>query len=341
MSPRLGAGVMIGIGLATASLGLASSLLAAIPPEGSVAPALNLTDLDGNAFDPEKVKGRPYVLIFGELYHQPTRQSVAEVDKVLNDPRLLGDTITPILIIAQGASRLDLKTQADSLGLAGLILHDPQRKAFAGYRISVMPSVVVVGPEGKVIYGLAALTVRFDDILRDALLVSLGRLSAERFAETLHPSEEASLTEEQIRANRLTQLARQLGRRGLDEMADEKYQEALSLWPQSVEARLGLGRLNLHRNRIADAEKQFRAVLATNPNIVEATLGIAYVQMVRGGNELAEAERLVREVLDRDDSQPRAHYLLGRISEARGKAAEAAASYKRAAELLLERQSVE
>lgn len=341
MRHRLTTALMIGIGLLAASPDLASSAWAAIPPEGSAAPALNLTDLDGNPFDSEQVKGRTYVLIFGELYHQPTRQGVAEIDKVLTDPRLAGDTITPILVIAQDASRLDLKTQADSLGLAGLILHDPQRKAFADYRVSVMPTVVVVGPDGKVIYSLAALTARFDDILRDALLVSLGRLSVERFAETLHPSDENSLTEEQIRANRLTQLARQLSRRGLDEMANEKYQEALALWPQSVEARLGLGRLDLHRNRIADAEKQFRAVLAANPHIVEASLGIAYVQTVRGGDELVDAERLVRGVLDRDNSQPRAFYLLGRISEARGKVADAAANYKRAAELLLERQSVE
>ncbi len=333
--------MVIGVGLLAGSAVLTPSARAAMPPEGSVAPVLTLPDLDGNAFDPEKVAGRPYVLIFGELYHQPTRQACSEIDRVLNDPRLAGETITPILVIAQNASRLELKTQAESLGLAGLILHDPERKAFSDYRVSVMPTVVVVGPEGKVVHSQAALTPRFGDILTDALLVGLGRLSVERFAQTLHPSDDQTLTEEQIHANRVTQLARQLARRGLDEMADEKYREALVLWPQSVEARLGLGRLNLKRGRIADAEAQFRAVQAENPNIVEATLGIAYVQTVRGGGELAEAERLVREVLDRDDSQPRAYYLLGRINEQRSQTAEAAANYKRAAELLLERQSVE
>ena len=341
MNLRLVATWVIGFGLLAASVGLAPGGWAAMPPEGSVAPVLRLDDLDGNAFDTDRIKGRPYVLIFGELYHQPTRQACGEVDRVLNDPRLAGDSITPILVIAQDASRLDLKTQADALGLAGLILHDPQRSAFSEYRVSVMPTVVVVGPEGKVVYSLAALTPRFGDILTDAIMVGLGRLSAERFAQTLHPSADDSLTEEQIHANRVTQLARQLARRGLDEMADEKYHEALTLWPQSVEARLGLGRLNLKRGRIADAESQFRAVLAANPNIVEASLGIAFVQTVRGGDELAEAERLVREVLDRDDSQPRAYYLLGRINEQRSNPTEAVANYKRAAELLLERQSVE
>lgn len=341
MRLRLTASRVVGCAVLMASMGLASGSLGAIPPRGSQAPVLALSDLDGNAFDSARVKDRPSVLIFGELYHQPTRQGCAEINRVLNDPRLAGDTITPILIVAQNAPRLDLKTQAESLGLAGLILHDPDRKAFEAYRVSVMPTVVVVGKDGKIIYSMAGLMPRFDEVLTDALLVGLGRLSPERFDESLHPSNESSLTEEQIRANRITQLARQLGRRGLDEMADEKYHEALTLWPDSIEARLGLGRLNLKRHRIADAEKQFRAVLASNPNMVEATLGVAYVQAVRGGDELTEAERLVRDVLDRDPSQPRAHYLLGLIYEQREKMPEAAASFKRAAELLLERQSAE
>jgi len=324
--------------IAAVCIGGASS---SAPPRGSTAPALQVADLDGNPFDPSCVSGRPCILIFGELYHKQTREAVAEVEKVLDDPRLAGETILPILIVAQKLSRLELKTQAESLGMAGVILHDPDRRAFADYRVSVMPTVVVVGRDQTVIHSLPGLTPRFADILTDALLVGLGRLSAERFDESLHPGDGNNLSEEQVRANRLTQLARQLARRGLDEMADEKYAEALHLWPHSIEARLGLGRLNLKRGRIAEAESQFRAVLAAAPDLVEANLGVAYVQTLRGGDELAQAERLVRDVLDRDATQPRAHYLLGLICEQRDRTAEAAASFKRAAELLLERQSVE
>lgn len=314
---------------------------AAMPPRGSEAPPLVLADLDGNVFDAQSVQGRPYVLIFGELYHQPTREGCAVIERVLDDPRLAGDRIAPVLVIAQNASRLDLKTQAEALDFAGVVLHDPNRRAYEAYRVSVMPTVVVVGGDGRVIYSLAGVTPRMGDIVTDALLVGLGRLSVERFEAALHPDAASELSEVEIRAGRVTLLARQLARRGLDEMADEKYREAIALWPQSVEARLGLGRLNLKRHRIAEAEAQFRAVLAENPDLVEATLGVAYVQAVRGGNELDQAETLVREVLDRDPTQPRAHYLMGMILEQRNKMPEAAASYKRAAELLLERQGAE
>lgn len=314
---------------------------AAVPPAGSAAPPLNIADLDGNAFEPARVRDKPCLLIFGELYHKQTREACAEIERVLGDQRFAGDGLAPVLIVAQRASRLELKTQAESLGFAGIILHDPDRRAFADYRISVMPSVVVVGRDQKVIHSLPGLTARFADVLADSLLVSLGRLSPARFEETLRGGEANALNEEQVRANRLTLLARQLARRGLDDMAEEKYGEALHLWPESTEARLGLGRLHLKRRRIAEAETQFRAVLAASPDLVEATLGVAYVQTIRGGDELAEAERLVRGVLDRDASQPRAHYLLGLIHEQRNRMNEAAASFRRAAELLLERQVVE
>ncbi len=332
---------VIPVSLLIVSLCAALAASAAVPPAGSTAAPLTLSDLDGNAFEPARVRDRPYLLIFGELYHKQTREACAEIERVLADQRFAGDGLAPVLIVAQRLSRLELKTQAESLGFAGIILHDPDRRAFADYRISVMPSVVVVGRDQKVIHSLPGLTPRFADILTDALLVGLGRLSAARFEETLRGGDGVALKEEQVRANRLTQLARQLARRGLDEMAEEKYSEALHLWPESVEARLGLGRLHLKRRRIADAESQFRAVLAASPDLVEATLGVAFVQTVRGGDELVEAERLVRGVLDRDASQPRAHYLLGLIHEQRNKMNEAAASYRRAAELLLERQVAE
>lgn len=321
--------------------GAERALSAAAPPRGSDAAPLRLNDLDGAAFDAARVAGRPYVIIFGELYHRQTREACAEIQRLLDEPRFAGDTILPLLIVAQPLSRLELKTQAESLGLAGVILHDPERKAFADYRVSVMPTVVVVGGDQKVVYSLPGLTARFADLLADSLLVATGRLSVERFEQSLHPDAAESLTDEQVRANRLTQLARQLARRGLDDLSDEKYREALHLWPQSTEARLGLGRLHLKRGKISEAEAQFRAVLGEQPDLVEAILGVAYVQTLRGGEELDEAQRLVRGVLDRDANQPRAHYLLGRIFEQRDQPAQAAASFKRAAELLMERQVTE
>ena len=70
-------------------------------------------------------------------------------------------------------------------------------------------------------------------------------------------------------------------------------------------------------------------------------LGLAFVQAQRGGTELADAERTVRDVLGRNPAYPRAHFLLGMILEQQGKTQDAAASYKKAAQLLLDRSEEE
>jgi Tfp pilus assembly protein PilF len=144
-----------------------------------------------------------------------------------------------------------------------------------------------------------------------------------------------------VRAERVSQLARQLARRGLDDMAAEKFREALALDPHHVPAHLELGMLMLKQQRLPDAEQQFRAVLADQPLSMRASLGLAFVQTQRGGVELDQAEQTVRELLARNPAQPRAHYLMGLINEQRGKSQDAAANFKRAAQLLLERSDEE
>jgi tetratricopeptide (TPR) repeat protein len=320
---------------------LCGAILSAAPRAGSEAPALELSDLNGRQLDGQSLEGRARVLIFGELYHHGTRDACVQVERVLNDPRLAAERITPILIIAQNLPVPELRQQAEGLPFVGMVLHDAGRRAFGDYRIAVLPTVVVVDARQRVVHSLPGMTSRFSDILVDALLVATGRLSRERFEQTLHPQALESLSEEQSRADRTVQLAGQLARRGLDEMAQEKYAEALALWPTHVEARLGLGRLFIKNRRIADAETQYRKLLEADPDLAEAALGVAFVQAQRGGDELPEAERVVREVLARDGSHARGHYLLGMIHEKRGREEDAAASYRRAAEILLQRHGGE
>jgi tetratricopeptide (TPR) repeat protein len=327
--------------LAALLVTLQSGIATGAPRSGSLAEPLGLSDLSGVPVDAEQLSGRTRVLMFGEIYHRGTREACVQIEQVLGDLRLAGEQITPVLIIAQDVGLEDLRRQAEALPFVGLVLHDPRRQAFGDYRIMVMPTVVVVDGSDRVVHSLPGMTARFSDILTDALLVATGRLSREQFQLTLQPEAAVEVSEAEARANRIAQLAEQLARRGLDEMAQEKYAEALALWPGHVQARLGLGHLFIKHRRIADAERQFRALLEADQAHTDAALGLAFVQALRGGEELVEAERVVREVLAREASQARAHYLLGLILEKRDRPDHAAESYRRAAEILLQRHGAE
>jgi peroxiredoxin/TolA-binding protein len=328
---------------------LGALLMSAIPrsalavtqlKRGAEAPAFTLKDHDGNEVSGETLKGKIIVLIFGEAYHQGTRQVCTQIDAVLQDTRFDASQIATVLITSRQA-----KGDEDEDGKAKLpktILRDAGEKVYDAYEVAVIPSIVVIDKEGKVVHAVAGATARASDIITDSLLYAAGKLSAQRLDESLLPTTGPTAgTTEDLRADRLALLAKQLTRRGMAEMAAEKYAEALKLDPHHEAAHLGLGQLLLRGKHLADAETHFRAVLVARPGLPEASLGLAAVQTQRGGKELDEAEQTVRGLLARNPSQPIAHYLLGLIQEQKGKTEDAASSFKKAAQLLLESRSLD
>jgi peroxiredoxin len=303
------------------------------------APAIALQDRLGREVTTAGLRGRVVLVIFGELYHDKTREACAAADTVLQDPRFSGQPITTLLVTARQGED-DPKHQLP-MRLKATILRDPDRRAFGAYQVAVMPSVVVIDPQGRVIHAMAGMIPRFSDLLTDSLLHGVGKLSAENLDRSVAVQPATRPGDVDMRAERLALLARQLARRGLDEMATEKYLEALAINAGYVPAQLELGMLQLKHRRLAEAERQFRTVLEADPGSLQATLGLAFVQTLRGGSELDEAETAVRAILARNMAQPRAHYLLGLIQEQRKKPEDAAASFKKAAQLLLDRAEQE
>jgi tetratricopeptide (TPR) repeat protein len=307
---------------------------------GTEAPPLALKDRDGADVTTAKLRDHVVVLIFGELYHEKTQQAWATIQAALGDERLKGQSVAPVLVTAQAGQPDDLKPFTAGR-ITPRIVRDPDRQAFEAFRVSAMPSVVVIDREGRVVYAVGGIVPRLGDLVTDSVLYGCGKLSAEALDRSLNPTPTTLPSENQVRADRIASLASQLARRGLPELAVEKYREALGLDARHTGAHLGLAGLMLRQKHLAEAETEFRAVLAAQPDSLQASLGLAFVQTLRGGAELEPAEKIVRGVLARNPSEARAHYLLGLISEQRNKADEAAASFKKASELLLDRAEQE
>ncbi|MHC5003907.1 MAG: peroxiredoxin family protein [Planctomycetota bacterium] len=304
---------------------------------GEVPPAIELPDLDGQVHRTADLRGRVVLLVFGELYHRKTLEACAAAGEIVGSGRFDEVPMTTLLVISEKGDAAGLRERAATLDPVITVLHDPTRRAFGDYRVAVMPSAVVIDRDGRVVHAVAGSTGRFADIVTDALLVASGSLSVERFDETLLAAAAAAGDERLVRVTRISGLARQLEHRGLDVLAEEKYREALELAPEHTVARLGLASLLLRTGRIAAAEREFNRVLEIEPDSAGGLLGLAHLHALRGGAEAAQAERICHEVLAVHPGEARAHYLLGLIHEQRDEAQEAAESYKRAAELLMER----
>jgi Flp pilus assembly protein TadD len=307
---------------------------------GDDAPQVQLPDKAGKTVDTDSMRGRTVVLIFGELYHSKTLRACAQVKEILADQRFSGEPIDALLIVTRPQA-VD-PNDGGGVDMSPItVLLDTDRVAFEAYRVAVLPSVVVMDAQGRVVHAIAALTTDFSDRLTDTLLMATGKLSFEQFEARSHPQQDSGLTQDQARARRLTMLAGQLSARGLVALAEQKYTESLELDTGQTAAWVGMGTLKLKRGRLSEAEQQFRNALKQEPGSTEAALGLAFVMTRRGGDELPEAEKLTRHVLATNPSQPRAHYLLGLIREQAGDIEGAADSFKRAAELLLDYYELE
>lgn len=304
---------------------------------GDHPPPIALKNLDGGNFALNTESGHAVVLLFAELYHERSLEAARMIQGALADRRLADARVTAVMIVAQQADNATLKKSAAERGVKIPVLHDCERAVYAAYQVSVLPSVVVIDRQGRVVHATAGLSTGLSDVIADCVLHASGLLSAEQLDRTIHPASQPAAPEAGVRAARLTELARQLSRSGMHDLAIDKYHEALKADAKYVPAMIGLGRDAIQQHHLAEAEQQFRAALAVQPGSAESALGLAYVQMMRGGEELPKAERAVRSLIAERPSDPEAHYLLARICEQSGRTKDAAASFRKCAELLLEK----
>jgi len=323
------------------------SLLAIVLPQrahavthlkrGMAAPHITLETLDGASVSLEGVEG-PVVLVFGELYHAATLEACRSIQAAVESASEQGVAATPMLVIAQRAPHESLRALAEENGIDWPILSDTDRTAFGAYRVTVMPSVVVIDRDHRVVHSLAGAHARTTQVVESAILLAAGAIEPEAFELVRHPDAPAASDEQRVRAERLTNLAQQLAWRRMPGLAVDKYKEAIEVDPSYTPARVGLGMLHVNEGRLADAELEFRAVLEVTPDLPDAAVGLAYVQSLRGGDELEEAEKRLRAVLATTPDQPLGLYVLGLIQEQREEYAEAAASFRASAEALMQRQ---
>ncbi|MCA9285374.1 MAG: tetratricopeptide repeat protein [Phycisphaerales bacterium] len=318
------------------SAAIGSRAASASPPIGSSAPAVTLPDLDGTTVRTADLSDRTLVLVFGELSHEGTKRACADLLAVLEDPRLREANPMTIMIVAQEATAAALKAEAGGGRFPATILHDPQREAFGAYRILVIPTVVIVDRHGTVVQAMPGPVPQFKDVLTESLMLAAGK---ELPAGTLPDGSAVRrpTTPEGERADRLVRLGTELVHHGLFEEAEARFAEAMAIQPGHVAAKLALADLMLRQDRDADAEAIFRSVLTAHPDSTDARLGIAAVQIKRGGDELESAQRTLAEMVAKDPNLPKARYLLGRAYEQTGNIPAAAIEYRRAAELLLDR----
>ena len=316
------------------------ALSGSLVSKGQAAPQMSLTGVDGRSVDLAELRGRIVLLLFGELYNQNSTAAALDLASVVQSPPVQDRELAAFMVVTQDAPAAALAEEAGRAGISLPILQDRGRKTFAAYEVMVLPSLMVIDPQGIVAMPCAGYPMDFRDLVSDAILLASGGLSADEFEQRRGAAPAGGGSETQARALRLAMLGEELARRGRDELAAAKFQEALALDPDCLAARTGLGQVWLARGDLAQAEAQFQQVLVAHPDSVEGAVGLTRVQLIRGGTELRSAEDRLRALLLKHPNDPKVVYLAGVAAEKSGDSGAALGRYRKAAELLLYGQEV-
>ncbi len=284
-----------------------------------------------------KTLGRPAILVFGESYHQQTIGSLVELKKVYSTIGLTESDLQVFLIVSHEPTGEQVKQlhQDDKINVE--ILLDKDLEAFGNYGVTVMPSVVVIDKQGRIILALSGVPLSFADFVLDAVLLSTGRITQQQYEAAGNAAQKVDAQGESVtRAHRLAALAGQLARRGYTTLALERYRETLEIDNTYLHARVGIARCLIKLNLMPDAVEELQNVLKTDADHAEANLVLAQIEIMQGGDSIAEGKKRVQRVLKLSPENSEANYLMGTICEAQGETDQAMNCYKKAAKLLLE-----
>lgn len=280
---------------------------------------------------------QPVILIFGEPYHQKTLESLKEFKKVYSAVSLAEADMPVFLVVSQRPTQEQMTELRKKENIIAEILMDENRKAFGDYGVIVLPSIVVTDKEGRIVLSLSGVPFFFSDIIEDAILMALGRITPQQHEASISAAQQTNSPQESAkRARHLAGLAGQLMRRNYTQLALQRYREALELDNTYLQARVGMARCFIKLNILPNALEQVQKVLQADANNVEATIIMSQAEIMQGGQGVTAGKEKLQRILTLYPAQPEANYLMGRVYEIQGETDRALSSYKKAAEMLLE-----
>ncbi len=280
---------------------------------------------------------RPVVLIFGEPYNERTQESLTQLKKAYETVGLTEADLGAFLIVSHAPDQEQTARLHEKGKIHAEILLDNDLKAFGDYGVAVLPSTVVIDGQARVDLAISGLPLSYTDMVANAILLSTGRITSQQYESLGSPVQETKAQGESVTgAGHLASLAGQLMKRGYTSLALERYREALQIDESYLPAKVGVARCLVKMNLLLDAMTELQEILKVEADHVEATLIIAQVEIMRGGDGIEEAKTRLQRLLALHPDHPEADYLMGMVCETQGQVDHAMGYYKKAANRLLE-----
>lgn len=269
--------------------GIAEKTLVHRLQEGEKIPEFTLKTIDGLEISNETIKGKPTVLAFFAVDNDTRRERSYELLAALKRLReQYGDGVNVYGICSdrEGCESPEVKKAGGNLP----IMDDTQRVAYALFGVFMMPTTMVLSPEGELLVKLPY-SGEARSALEGWLKVALGEVTAEQLQEQT-TTNEPELTAEEKQALHHMQLAKVMVKRRMYPQAVEEFSKAAVLMPKSTEPLIEQGFIQLKLEQQAGAEEVFLKVLEMDPDSIPAVagLGLSLHQQGKDDEALLELE---------------------------------------------------
>ena len=300
---------------------------------GDPLPAISLAGVKGNGpLNLSSADGKSRILVFvGADLESKKKRSIKALKAVAELTDFLAKKGVEIIIIdAQGDEE---GVVAELLAEAKLDLpaySDPGRAAYGRLGIFVMPSLLLVAPDGRIAAGMGY-SHDMGKRLKGAVEIMLGEKTAEQVEAELHP-QMVEMSKEETDSRRHYHLGLTLKEKGQPEMAVKEMQKAIKIDAKMGKAHIQLGCLYLDLGKNDQARAEVGTGLELEPDDLTGQICRARLKATAG--KVDEAIDDLRVLMFRHLRSPDLHYWLGTFYDSKQDLKSAAAEYRKGFELL-------
>lgn len=321
--PNFLAFFFIGVCLAVALRGL---------KPGDKAPDFQIRTGDGKKITLRNQKGKILVLAFWKRSQVFSEKALSDLERIYQEFRDRG--VNVLAINADKASDSEIKIIETTQNLNYPLASDTELKVYGRFGVIVIPTTLVLGPQGRLAYYRSIHTKDFYDQVRGHVRVLLGEITPARLEKELNPREIKVEPEARKKANLHLAMARMLmTENSLKHKAREELEKAVQTDSTLREAHILLARLYLKDNEVNKAGAELEKALKLGPGSEDDKLlqGRAYASRGQDSKALSVLEDLIN-----NDPEPpsEAYFQIGKIYEKQKKISQAQEAYRMALELI-------
>ena len=302
--------------------------------QGDRVPNLAIHTIDGKQISLGEHQGKIVVLAFWKQNDDKSSRMLTDLSRISQECR--HKDVTFVAINGDKASDEEIREMALARKLTCLFARDPDLTTYSSLGILVLPTTLVVGPDGKLAFIEDLYSRNFYIQTKAYVRFLLGEITQAQLQAELNPGMSVKVSQARIKAERYVNMGRVLLDIKEKEKAREALEKAVEADPTFAEPHLLLAELCLAAKEVSTAGTELGQALKLNPCPRDGKLlqGVTYASQGQDGLAVAVLQELIE---NSSEPPPEAYYELGKIYEKQNKTSEALAAYQTALDLLLAR----